>query len=319
MTVALPSVLFVDDEERILRSLRMLFRGRCEILTTTSGREAIDWVRQRPVHVVVSDQRMPGVSGVEVLRAVAEHSPATMRVLLTGYADMDAVTASVNEGEIYRFVEKPWNGPYLLDVVDQAARVAVRDFAAAAERAVAAKRAPIPAAPPAALLPIAARVVVLDEAAAIAAQVRELLPDAVQVDHARDLEGALDLLAEHDVAVVVAHLSSAGGDVADALKQLKRLRPATLAIVISPLRDSRLVIGLINEGQIFRFLLQPPVRELLRRGLIAALERHAELRTSTNLLQRHDVEPARAEPATMPGRLLNYWRRIREAATARIG
>jgi DNA-binding NarL/FixJ family response regulator len=139
----------------------------------------------------------------------------------------------------------------------------------------------------------------------------------VHVDHARTLEAALDLLVGHEVAVMVAQLSTAHGDVADALKQLKQVRPGTLAIVVSPLRDSRLVIGLINEGQIFRFLLQPAPRELLRRGLIAALERHAELRAQAGLLSRHDVEAPRV-PATMPGRLLDYWRRIREAAVLRI-
>lgn len=311
MSAALPCVLFVDDEERILRSLRMLFRGRCEILTTTSGREAIEWVRQRPVHAVVSDQRMPEINGVDVLRAIFEHSPATMRILLTGYADMDAVTASVNDGEIYRFVEKPWDAQYLIETVEQAARTAMREFAAAS--------APVAAQGKPALDASAARIVVLDDTGTLAAQVRELLPGAVRVDHATHLEDALERLAEHEVAVIVAQLSSAGGDVADALKQLKRLRPATLAIVVSPLRDSRLVIGLINEGQIFRFLLQPPPRELLRRGLIAALERHAELLTTSNLLRRHEVEAPRSAPSIMPGRLLQVWRRIREAAGARAG
>ena len=310
MSAPLPSVLFVDDEERILRSLRMLFRGRCEILTTTSGREAVEWVRRRPVHVVVSDQRMPGMTGVEVLREVATHSPATMRILLTGYADMDAVTASVNDGEIYRFIEKPWVAQYLVDTVEQAARAARHDFALAAAR---------PSAPPAPDTAIAARVAVLDDDGALAAQVRELLPAAVRVEHAPDLEGTLELLADHDVAVVIARLSSTDGDVADALKQLKRLRPATLAIVVSSLRDSRLLIGLINEGQVFRFLLQPAPRELLRRGLAAALERHAHLRTQSDLLQRHAVDAPRHEPvATTTGRLLQAWRRLREAATLRI-
>jgi response regulator RpfG family c-di-GMP phosphodiesterase len=311
MSAQVPCVLFVDDEERILRSLRMLFRGRCEILTTTSGREAIEWVRQRPIHVVVSDQRMPEISGVAVLRAVAEHSPATMRILLTGYADMEAVTESVNDGEIYRFIEKPWNAQYLLDVVAQAGRVAMHEFASSAVRVGGARALAEP------LSAIAARFVVLDDGGALAAQVRELMPAAVHVDHARTLEAALDLLVGHEVAVMVAQLSSAHGDVADALKQLKQVRPGTLAIVVSPLRDSRLVIGLINEGQIFRFLLQPAPRELLRRGLIAALERHAELRAQAGLLSRHDVEVSRV-PATMPGRLLDYWRRIREAAVLRI-
>lgn len=312
MNDALPCVLFVDDEERILRSLRMLFRGRCEILATTSGREAIEWVRRRPVHVVVSDQRMPGMTGVEVLREVATHSPATMRILLTGYADMDAVTASVNDGEIYRFIEKPWSAPYLVDTVEQAARAARHDFALAARptmRAIAGDATPT----------IAMRVAVLDDEGALATQVRELLPPAVRVEHAADLEGTLELLADHDVAVVIARLSSADGDVADALKQLKRLRPATLAIVVSSLRDSRLLIGLINEGQVFRFLLQPAPRELLRRGLAAALERHAQLRTQSELLQRHAVDASRQEPvATATGRLLQAWRRLREAAALRI-
>lgn len=300
---ALPTVLFVDDEERIVRSLRMLFRGRCEVLATTSGRQAIEWVRQRRVHVVVSDQRMPEVSGVEVLRAVAQHSPATMRILLTGYADLEAVTASVNDGEIFRFVEKPWDAQHLIGVVAQAAEIAEREFAAPTRPVL--RVAPEPA---------AAKMLVLDSDGAIAAQVRELLPSAITIRHATSLEAALDVLIDEDIAVMVAELTSAGGDVAASLKELKRIRPALLAIVISPLRDSRVVISLINEGQIFRFLLQPPVKELLRRGLIAALERHAELRVVAQLQHRHAVEAPRDANTTLSGRLARYWQRLRHSA-----
>jgi DNA-binding NtrC family response regulator len=303
MSAALPTVLFVDDEERIVRSLRMLFRGRCEVLATTSGRQAIEWVRERRVHVVVSDQRMPEISGVEVLRAVAQHSPATMRILLTGYADLEAVTASVNDGEIFRFVEKPWDAQHLIGVVAQAAAVAEREFAAPARPAL--RIAPEPA---------AAKILVLDSDGAIAAQVADLLPSAITIRHATSLEAALDLLIDEDIAVMVAELASAHGDVAASLKELKRIRPALLAIVVSPLRDSRVVISLINEGQIFRFLLQPPVKELLRRGLIAALERHAELRLTAQLQHRHTVEPQREASTTLSGRLARYWQRLRGSA-----
>jgi len=305
MSTALPTVLFVDDEERIVRSLRMLFRGRAEVLATTSGRQAIEWVRQRRVHVVVSDQRMPEVTGVEVLRAVAQHSPATMRILLTGYADLDAVTASVNDGEIFRFVEKPWDAQHLIGVVAEAAAIAEREFAAPARPALRAVEPP------------AAKMLVLESDGAIAAQVHELLPSAITIRHATSLEAALDVLADEDIAVMVAELTSAHGDVAASLKELKRIRPALLAIVISPLRDSRVVISLINEGQIFRFLLQPPVKELLRRGLIAALERHAELSTATALQRRHEVEAAPAAQASLSGRLAQYWQRIRNSTLAR--
>ena len=90
-----------------------------------------------------------------------------------------------------------------------------------------------------------------------------------------------------------------------------------LAVVVSPLRDSRVIIGLINEGQIFRFLLEPPVKELLRRGLIAALERHAELRATAALRARHVVEPPRESQTTLSGRLASYWQRLRGGALAR--
>jgi DNA-binding NtrC family response regulator len=309
MSTVLPTVLFVDDEERIVRSLRMLFRGRCEVLATTSGRQAIEWVRQRRVHVVVSDQRMPEVTGVEVLRAVAQHSPATMRILLTGYADLGAVTASVNDGEIFRFIEKPWDAQHLVSVVAQASEIAAREFATPA-------RPHLHAAPE----PAAAKMLVLDSDGAIAAQVRDILPSAITIRHATSLEAAFDVLADEDIAVLVAELTSATGDVAASLKELKRIRPALLAIVVSPLRDSRVVISLINEGQIFRFLLQPPVKELLRRGLIAALERHAELRSASQLQHRHAVEAPREASATLSGRLARYWQRLRGSALgARVG
>ena len=240
-----------------------------------------------------------------------------MRILLTGYADLDAMTASVNEGEIYRFVQKPWDAQRLIATVEQAARIAMDEFAA--EMARGAEPAPVVGMPVAMGAPAAAHVLVLDEDGAIASHVRELLPPAVAVVRAGDLESALETLAAQDVAVMIAQLSSTDGDVADALKQLKRLRPAMLAIVLSSLRDSRLLLGLINEGQVFRFLLQPPPRELLRRALIAALERHEALRTQTRLLRRHDVEaPTRAPASTISARVLGAWRRLREATVARI-
>lgn len=299
----LPTVVFIDDEERILRSLRMLFRNHAEVLTTTSAAQVTEWVRSRPVHVVVSDQRMPVTTGVEVLRNVAQHSPVTMRILLTGYADLESVTASVNEGEIFRFIEKPWNGPYLVDAVLRAAETARQDIAAAAQ--------PASLSAPAAG---AAQVLVLDASQDMARTVRELLPASAVVTWVSDVEQALNELSRRDAAVVVAVLTDATGDVVDAIKGLKALRPATLVIAVSSIRDSPMAIGLINEGQVFRFLLAPPVRELLRRCLISALERHAQLRTTPRLQRRHDVEAPRsvANANSLSGRLLDAWRRLRE-------
>ena len=104
-----PTLLLIDDEERILRSLRMLFFIGYDVRTTTDPDEAIRILREEKVHVIVSDQRMPVMQGSELLRIARETSPATMRILLTGYSDLDASIASVNEGEVFRYLMKPWN------------------------------------------------------------------------------------------------------------------------------------------------------------------------------------------------------------------
>jgi len=118
-----PTILLVDDEERILRSLKLLLRHEYNIKTTTDGREAIDICSHQKIDVVISDQRMPIMSGVDVLKRIKEKSPSTIRILLTGYADLAAAIGSVNEGEIYRFLQKPWNGDEIRSVVASAVEV----------------------------------------------------------------------------------------------------------------------------------------------------------------------------------------------------
>ena len=120
-----PTVLFVDDEERILRSLRMLFHKDYEVKTTTDGHEALAMVRGTKVHVLVSDQRMPIMPGVELLRLVKEASPNTMRLLLTGYSDLEAIVGSINEGEIFRYIAKPWSTEEIKGTVAKAAEIAL--------------------------------------------------------------------------------------------------------------------------------------------------------------------------------------------------
>jgi len=307
------TVLFVDDEERILRSLRMQFRGRYEVLTAGSGSEALDIVRGRSVHAVVSDQRMPGMRGAELLSRVREISPATMRLLLTGYSDMQAIVASVNEGEIFRFIEKPWQAQRLAEAVEQAVQVARRELAAPVLAPVAAS----------ASLPDAndIRLLTMDEDPATFALVRELAGTRCAVEYAPTLEGALAVLSEQEIAVVIAGLRHRSDDVIGALKTLKRYSPGTLTIAVSPLGDSYGLIELINQGQIYRFLPKPLSRELLRRSLQSAVDHYRRIRAAPLLAARHAVEEsAAAEPsASLSSRLLSYWRRIRDNGRVRQG
>lgn len=102
-----PRILFVDDEKRVLNSMRGLFRRQYDLFLTCEGSEAVRLAAENDVDVIVADQRMPGMTGVEVLARVKEKSPRTVRVLLTGYADPSAVEGSINVGEVFRFLSKP--------------------------------------------------------------------------------------------------------------------------------------------------------------------------------------------------------------------
>ena len=111
----LPSILFVDDEPSILSALRRLLRPLpYRVLTAEGGVEALALLEREPVDLVVSDMRMPGMDGATFLEQVCQRWPTVQRLLLTGYADMDATIAAVNRGEIHRYVAKPWEDQDLL-------------------------------------------------------------------------------------------------------------------------------------------------------------------------------------------------------------
>ena len=103
------TILYVDDEENNLFSFKATFRIKYKVLTALSGNEALDILEKNQVHIIITDQRMPEMTGIEFLEKVLEKFPDPMRVLLTGYADMNAVIDAVNKGKIFHYLAKPWN------------------------------------------------------------------------------------------------------------------------------------------------------------------------------------------------------------------
>lgn len=103
------TVLYVDDEENNLVSFKANFRIKYNVLIALSGDEAMKILETKPVEIIITDQRMPNMTGVEFLEKVLEKYPAPMRILLTGYADMNAVVEAVNKGKIFHYLSKPWN------------------------------------------------------------------------------------------------------------------------------------------------------------------------------------------------------------------
>ena len=115
------TLLLVDDEQNIVSSLkRLLRRDGYEILTANSGEEGLEVISKNPVDVIISDQRMPGMTGVEFLSKVKESHPATMRMVLSGYTELKSVTDAINEGAVFRFLTKPWDDEKLRECVKEA-------------------------------------------------------------------------------------------------------------------------------------------------------------------------------------------------------
>ena len=114
------TVLFVDDEPNILRAIkRALFTMDITLLLADSGEKALELLSTNDVHVVISDMKMPQMSGAQLLEQVAKLYPDTFRVVLTGYADIESTIKAVNEGKIHRYLQKPWDNQELIRVVEE--------------------------------------------------------------------------------------------------------------------------------------------------------------------------------------------------------
>jgi eukaryotic-like serine/threonine-protein kinase len=273
--VRLPAVLFVDDEERVLNALSYLFRDTYEVEVANGGALALERLKARRFHVLVSDQRMPEMPGVELLRQAKGIAPGTVRLLLTGYSDLAAIVGSVNESEVFRFVSKPWQEEDLRATIAEAADVAIALEAAAAG--------------PAPTLPPNAAVLVLGEAA-VGRAVRELAKDAYKVHDAANVDAALEILAAEEIATLVCDLDLRASDPAALLRILKKQSPQTQLITLSAASDSELIISLINEARIYRFLKKPVNFSLLQGALAAALQRYARLAKSPALLRSESAK-----------------------------
>ena len=103
------AVLYIDDESNNLLSFQATFRRRYKVLTATSAAEGMGILNDQDVHVIIADQRMPHSTGVEFFNIVRKAFPKPIRILLTGYTDVEAIIDAINHGEIYRYIKKPWD------------------------------------------------------------------------------------------------------------------------------------------------------------------------------------------------------------------
>jgi len=225
---------------------------------------------------------MPEMTGVELLRQVKEAAPTTVRMLLTGYSDLAAIVGSVNDGEVFRFISKPWDNQEIQNTVAAAAAIALE----LAETA---------ATPPIVPETMEAGVLVIEAQNDVYHSVKQLVGGACPVYQAHNLDEGLSQLEARETALIIADLAKGGEEAIAAFKLLKQVHPEILVIALAEASDSELVIELINQAQIYRYINKPLNPDLLKQHMQTALTRYQAFKQNPHLTHQHRVAPANAE------------------------
>ena len=285
-------LLFVDDEERIVSLLRTIFRQSYEVHIATSADEALKIISAMHIHVIVSDQRMPGMLGIELLSKVRLLSPNTMRILLTGYSDLAAIVGSVNDGEVFRYINKPWDHTEIKEIIAQAAEIArtsarapvVLPLSALAEKS--AQEAS------------AAAILVIDDNRDVINSISGMFHNVYGVYGASNIAQAISILEKHDISVIITDTHVNNEDTTHLLRILKTQYPLILAILLTEAQDAETVIRLINQVQIFRYANKPIRRGALQLSVKAAINQNVIYKNNPALLARHAVQLIAETPHT---------------------
>lgn len=280
--VSLPKVLCVDDEPGLLRSLRWLLRGQYEVAVASSGIDGLALLSAENFDVVISDQRMPGMTGTEFLERARQVSPRSIRLLLTGYSDFNAVLSSVNDSEVFRFISKPWDNQKLLETVGDAAKVARMTQASWVDF-----QDTVGADGPDTF---DEGVLVFDSDGSAAAQWQSAVKRVNNMVCTSDIGEAVSQLTRQKVAVLITDIQGARSQQMDLIRAVRRNQPQVVVLVYSQERDSAVIGRLINEGQIYRFIAKPAGPEYLNRTLRSALARHRQLLAVPERATRHRAQ-----------------------------
>jgi len=263
-------LLFVDDEPMILQSLSLLFE-EYTVHTASSGQQGLEILQEHPISVIITDQRMPGMTGIEFLRRAKEIAPDAMRILMTGYADLEAIIDSVNVGEVFRYVNKPWQAEKLKETVRFACNVAQQRHLIRKEKPA------VPATPVSFSLSSVEsqksefELLFVDSNSSHLQSFKEFFEPKYTCHISSSPSEALDILRRFPIAVLISEANLGDADGADFLIAAKAVQPEVVTILVTSIKDSKIAVRLINEGQVYRYLVKPFSRESLRLTIESAV------------------------------------------------
>lgn len=283
---ALSNILLVDDEPLLLSSLSRVLRLHYNVFTAENGMQALDIVQRHNVKVIVSDQRMPGMLGHELLGKVKEISPNTVRLLLTGYSDLDAVLNSVNAGQIFRYINKPCSVEKLREMIELGVQIHDRIVAMQNEAKSALSKSPSEAKPsdaPATLLFVGYSPMDVQKLTA-------KFGSRYVIEQARDIDEAFAALHRVAVSVLISDLNFGEHDGIDFLNAVKKEFPHVVTIILTDMIDATMAIRSINEAQVFRYITKPVSEETFARAIEEAVKKHRAYQTTPHQNIKYTAE-----------------------------
>ncbi|MES2353410.1 MAG: response regulator [Pseudomonadota bacterium] len=290
-----PSLLFVDDEPSILTSLRVVFRTGYNITVTTDGFEAVELLKTKKFDVIVSDQRMPKMTGVELLQHAHDLSPNTVRILLTGYSDTDAILGAINDVEVHRFLQKPWDNTKLKQTINEAIELA-KNLAAETP-----KSAELPTVESAGESPTSESteeappeekdlVLIVDAKSTLFSEAQKEMIDKVEWLHATSVKEVFDVLENKPVSAMICSFDVQSEADRTFLQMLKKEHPYIFVIAICDSTDSTRLIELINHAKIFRFIKKPARMTQLSRYVLNAISQAEAIKNNPALVRAQQTE-----------------------------
>jgi DNA-binding NtrC family response regulator len=290
-------ILFVDDEPRVTSALRAIFRREYDVFIANSGADALKTLANEQVDVLVSDQRMPHMLGNELLAQVSKLYPQTMRILLTGFMDKKAIVDSINQGEVYRFINKPWRNDEMREVVAEAALAseipvisidnpAIDDLPKSAAAGAASQAKP-PQEDQALLM--------MEQRQDIRHQIRKFCSDQeIMIYGTQNIQQAVAAATSRDsIGVAIIELSDNSRNALHTINLLKRARPELITIALTSEFDAHTAVDLINQGQVFKYLSKPLDINGFQRTIGQAFVRHRFLKNNKQASTRFKVETPR--------------------------
>jgi len=294
-------VLFVDDEPRVTNALKAIFRREYDVFIANSGAQALKLLSKQSVDVIVSDQRMPEMLGNELLAAVSTHYPQTMRILLTGFMDREAIVNSINDGEVFRFINKPWNNDEMREVIAEAALASetpAETFSNIAPKlATGNDEVDLAALPkidgdPALLM--------MEQGKSTRTKIRKFCSaQDIMIYGTQNIDQAVAAATSREsIGVAVIELTKDNSTALQTINLLKQARPELIAIALTDEYDADTAVELINRGQVFKYLSKPLDIGGFQKAIHNAFQRHNYLKQNKEATKRFRVEQTKGNIAT---------------------